>query len=126
MDMTDRANGIRRLTLLSIGCLVCLSIGRSTTAHAAQAGVDKLSPAPQPAAKRATPLSPDSINLYLPLIARPGSPEWGVRRVHAPDVWYTYGVRGEGVVVGTADTGVQWDHPALEPHYRGWNGSSAD
>src|SRR5437660_2206296 len=49
MDMTDRANGTRRLTLLSIRCLVCLSIGRSTTAHAAQAGVDKLSPALQQA-----------------------------------------------------------------------------
>src|SRR5437660_990029 len=45
MDMTDRANSSRRLTLLLIGCLVCLSIGRSEAAHAAQAGVDKLSPA---------------------------------------------------------------------------------
>ena len=23
------------------------------------------------------------------------------------------------------DTGVQWDHPALLPHYRGWNGITA-
>ncbi len=52
--------------------------------------------------------------------------EWGVTRVHAPDVWNTFGVHGEGVVVGTADTGVQWDHPALKAHYRGWNGASAN
>lgn len=50
---------------------------------------------------------------------------WGLTRVRAPDVWNTYGTRGEGIVVGIADTGIQWDHPALEGHYRGWNGSAA-
>lgn len=55
----------------------------------------------------------------------PATIEWGVSRVHAPDVWSTFNTRGEGIVVGTADTGVQWDHPALKPHYRGWNGSTA-
>ncbi|MCA1553878.1 MAG: S8 family serine peptidase, partial [Chloroflexi bacterium] len=54
------------------------------------------------------------------------SVEWGVMRVHAPDVWSAYGKRGEGVVVGTADTGVQWEHPALKPHYRGWDGTAAN
>jgi subtilisin family serine protease len=29
-------------------------------------------------------------------------------------------------VVGSADTGVQWDHPALKSHYRGWNGTTVD
>jgi serine protease AprX len=57
--------------------------------------------------------------------AAPASVEWGVNRVHAPDVWSTFNTRGEGIVVGTADTGVQWDHPALKPHYRGWDGSTA-
>src|SRR5438105_11019281 len=233
MNMTDRASCIRRVILLSIGCLVCQSIDPSVNAYAAPAGMEKLSPAlrqtfahersanylvlfadkadlrgapaiadknarrqfvydrlraqalrtqaaarailqgkhmtfrehyllnalevqsdlatatdlaalagvtrldlnrpsradlpvPQIAAKRAMPLSPDPVQVYLPFIASRGSPEWGVSRVHAPEVWYQYGVRGEVVVVGTADTGVQWDHPALEPHYRGWNGSSAD
>ena len=33
---------------------------------------------------------------------------------------------GQGIVYANADTGVQWDHPALKPHYRGWNGTNAD
>jgi subtilisin family serine protease len=53
-------------------------------------------------------------------------PEWGVSFVHAPEVWTTYGVRGEGIVVGVQDTGVIWDHPALQPSYRGWDGSAVE
>jgi serine protease AprX len=55
----------------------------------------------------------------------PAGVEWGVSFVHAPEVWTTYGVRGEGIVVGVQDTGVVWDHPALKPSYRGWDGSAA-
>lgn len=51
--------------------------------------------------------------------------EWNVARVKAPDVW-ALGFRGEGRVVADADTGVDWDHPSLKAHYRGWNGVSAD
>lgn len=51
--------------------------------------------------------------------------EWNVARIGAPDVWNTYGVRGEGIVVAGNDTGVDWDHPALIHQYRGWNGSGA-
>ena len=36
------------------------------------------------------------------------------------------GITGEGIVVANLDTGVDWDHPALKPHYRGWNGSTAN
>ena len=32
---------------------------------------------------------------------------------------------GRGFIAG-ADTGIRWDHIALKPHYRGWNGASAD
>ncbi len=45
--------------------------------------------------------------------------EWGVARVHAPDVWDQFGVRGQGIVVATIDTGVQYNHPALVGQYRG-------
>lgn len=51
--------------------------------------------------------------------------EWNVTRVNAPKLW-NRGFRGEGRVVADADTGVQWDHPALKSHYRGWNGSTVD
>ncbi len=49
---------------------------------------------------------------------------WGVARIEAPAVW-SAGVSGQGVVIGGEDTGIQWDHPALKPQYRGWNGSRA-
>lgn len=47
--------------------------------------------------------------------------EWGVDRINAPQVWSTYGVRGEGVVIANIDSGVQYDHPALKNQYRGRN-----
>lgn len=45
--------------------------------------------------------------------------EWGVANIKAPDVWSTYGDHGEGIVVASIDTGVQFDHPALVNQYRG-------
>ena len=48
----------------------------------------------------------------------PETIELGVQTVHAPQVWAT-GVRGQGIVVGHIDTGVQYDHPALVRQYRG-------
>jgi len=50
---------------------------------------------------------------------------WNVTRVKAPVAWQ-HGFTGQGIVVGEIDTGFQWDHPALKPHYRGWDGSTAD
>lgn len=84
-----------------------------------------------PAVARLSALVPSRATLPQPEspisnLQSPTSIEWGVTRVRAPDVWSTYNVRGKGIVVGTADTGVQWDHPALKAHYRGWNGASAD
>jgi len=52
--------------------------------------------------------------------------EWNVSLIRADAVWNTYGAHGEGIVVAGNDTGVEWNHPALLPHYRGWNGSTAD
>jgi len=51
--------------------------------------------------------------------------EWGVSNVNAPLVW-ALGFTGQGIVIGNEDTGMQWNHPAIKPHYRGWNGVSAD
>ncbi len=51
--------------------------------------------------------------------------EWNVSKVHAPDLW-ALGFHGEGVVVAGGDTGYEWQHPALEGKYRGWNGTTAD
>ncbi|MCB0078300.1 MAG: S8 family serine peptidase [Anaerolineales bacterium] len=53
------------------------------------------------------------------------APEWGLVRIKAPDMWAA-GFDGTDAVVANQDTGIDWDHPALQSHYRGWNGSSAD
>ena len=55
----------------------------------------------------------------------PDTIEWNITKVNAPEVW-ALGYTGQGAVVAGGDTGVQWDHPALKSHYRGWNGSVAD
>lgn len=52
----------------------------------------------------------------------PAAVEWGVADINADDVWDQLGIRGEGIVVGNIDTGVQYDHPALVNQYRGANG----
>jgi hypothetical protein len=48
---------------------------------------------------------------------------WGLERVRAPRVWETWGVRGEGIVVATIDSGAQYTHTALTQAYRGWSPS---
>lgn len=59
--------------------------------------------------------APTSVNAVEP----------GVNNVNAPDVWQL-GYRGEGIVIGSSDTGVRWTHTALRNAYRGWNGKTAD
>jgi serine protease AprX len=61
-----------------------------------------------------------------PLTERLSTVEWNIAWINADDVWNQFGVTGAGAVVGDLDTGVQWDHPALKPDYRGWNGTTAD
>jgi serine protease AprX len=46
-------------------------------------------------------------------------------RVNADDVW-ALGYTGQGIVVAGQDTGYDWEHPALQSQYRGWDGSTAD
>ncbi|MBN2148943.1 MAG: S8 family serine peptidase [Anaerolineales bacterium] len=50
--------------------------------------------------------------------------EWNIARVRAPEVWAA-GYTGQGVVIGGADTGYDWDHPAIKDQYRGWDGAVA-
>ena len=53
------------------------------------------------------------------------APEASLTSVKADQVW-ALGFRGQGAVVANADTGVQWDHPALKDQYRGWDGITVD
>jgi serine protease AprX len=55
----------------------------------------------------------------------PEAIEWNITKINAPELWGR-GVSGQGIVVASADTGVQWDHPALKNAYRGWDGAGAN
>jgi serine protease AprX len=57
--------------------------------------------------------------------SQPAAIEPGISYTHAPDVW-ALGFNGQNIVVASADTGVRWTHNALKPHYRGWDGITAD
>ncbi len=50
---------------------------------------------------------------------------YGIEYTHAPELW-AQGVRGQGIVLASQDTGAQWDHPALRERYRGWQDGAAD
>ena len=42
---------------------------------------------------------------------------WGISYTRADDFWSTFGFQGEGIKVAGIDTGVQWDHPALDQSF---------
>jgi subtilisin family serine protease len=57
----------------------------------------------------------------------PGTVDWGIRKLRADIVHNALGVTGQGVVIGSVDTGVDWTHPALRTQYRGYgNGVAVD
>jgi serine protease AprX len=68
---------------------------------------------------------PDAIAEAPSPTHRPETIEPGINYTHAPDVW-ALGFRGQGTTVAGADTGIRWTHNVLKPHYRGWNGVTAD
>jgi len=81
----------------------------------------RLRPLPAPAPmERGSTAPPDS------------QPQWNISKVGADRVWAEFDVRGEGIVIGTSDSGVDGSHPALRDGFRGgddswydpWNGSS--
>ena len=76
-----------------------------------------------PQVKLDPPESPDPQPVTA---AAPETIPYGIDNINANDVWNVYDVRGEGTVIGLVDTGVQWDHPTLKDHYRGWNGVTAN
>ncbi len=55
----------------------------------------------------------------------PATIEPGITYTHAPQVW-ALGFTGQNIVIASADTGQRWTHNALKPHYRGWDGTTAN
>jgi len=43
---------------------------------------------------------------------------WGITDTKANQFWTTFGVQGDGIVVANIDTGVQWNHPALDQSFK--------
>ncbi len=70
---------------------------------------------PQPGPTVEAPVEPSA----------PAAVEPGIVYTNAPSVW-AQGFTGQNIVIASADTGVRWTHNALKPHYRGWNGVTAD
>ena len=77
------------------------------------------------AANREAPLgrAPTLQESEITIGPAPTAVEPNVTKIRAPEIW-SRGFTGQGIVVGNADTGIAWDHPALSSHYRGWNGAS--
>lgn len=52
----------------------------------------------------------------------PAQSSWNLAQIGAPRVHSELGITGRGIVVGIADSGVQFDHPELATTYRGRGG----
>jgi hypothetical protein len=50
--------------------------------------------------------------------AAPDALDWGITDTKADQFWAAFGFQGEGIVVANIDTGVQWNHPALDQAYK--------
>jgi hypothetical protein len=79
--------------------------------------VDRVIPSP-----RLHPVPPDSPQPGdVPDVD--GNVQWNISMIGADKVWNEFHVRGEGIVVGQSDTGVDGKHPAIAKQYRGYNAS---
>ncbi|OLF09681.1 hypothetical protein BLA60_17975 [Actinophytocola xinjiangensis] len=68
-------------------------------------------------------VAPMTYDIPAPVEQTPASPapqgvEWGIANINADDVWAS-GIDGNGIVIGSLDTGVDDRHPTLSHQYRG-------
>ena len=61
----------------------------------------------------------DTVAMGAVTTTETADPDWGVKDIGADQVWSQYADRGEGVVVASIDSGVEFNHPALADNYRG-------
>lgn len=86
---------------------------------ASRSDVDRVLPSPrmrplpqQPPMSRGNETSPAA------------APEWNLTMIGADRVWKDFGVRGQGVIVGQSDSGVDGTHPEFSARYRGRDGNN--
>jgi subtilisin family serine protease len=93
-------------------------------ALAARSDVARIDGNPELPTLQPVELTPEEIKSAARSALAPETIEPGVSSIRAPEVW-ALGSTGQGIVIAGADTGVQWDHPALKAKYRGWDGTVA-
>jgi|GEM_PF-2592599 len=93
-------------------------VANSLFVTADRSALGALAAFPEVAALRANAVHPVA---DIPLAAA-AAPEaeipWNIARVGADQVWADFGVKGQGIVVATIDTGVEYTHDALFPNYK--------
>jgi subtilisin family serine protease len=72
---------------------------------------------PSPRLRPAEPVDALSMNMFAG--GAPSGVQWNVAMIGADKVWEEFGVRGEGIVIGQSDSGVDVNHPDLKDSYRG-------
>ncbi len=60
------------------------------------------------------------IEVERPASQAPTALAWGLIDVGADQFWGTFGWQGDGILVANIDTGVQYNHPALDQAYKCW------
>lgn len=75
--------------------------------------VDRIVPSP-----RLRPVPPMQIATGT-IASVDGAPGWNVTMIGADRVWKEFGARGQGIIIGQSDSGVDGLHPAISAQYRG-------
>jgi subtilisin family serine protease len=91
---------------------------------AARDDVATIAPNPEVSLSRGPDIPEAAAPSAVSRLTSPATVEPNIAKVGAPSVW-SQGFTGQGIVVGMADTGMAWEHPALKSHYRGFNGTTA-
>lgn len=75
--------------------------------------VDRVIPSPRLRPVPAASISPG------PFTSVEENPGWNIQMIGADKVWEEFGAKGQGIVIGQSDSGVEGTHPALAAQYRG-------
>jgi serine protease AprX len=120
-----QARGIEHRSFYIVNA-IWVKAGRDVAMEiAARADVARLEGNPRIRNVEPVKISAEELQAAIDAAAAPTAIEPGVNYIRAPEVW-AQGFTGQGIVIGGADTGVQWDHPALKNQYRGWDGATAN
>jgi hypothetical protein len=60
----------------------------------------------------------DLLSMNAEQTASPDALAWGIQYTNADQFWTAFGIQGDNILVANIDTGVQWNHPALDQAYR--------